>query len=80
LHSEILFRALHGHLPLDLLGKDRELAGTMTPEFFAKSGERREIPARFLMVVKAITRAVNCVECTHPHFVVPWVGSDKPAD
>lgn len=69
-HPQILFRALRGHLPLDLLGKDRELAGDIAPEFFTKSGERREIPLPFSLVVKVITRAVNCVDCTHPHFVV----------
>jgi len=80
LHSEILFRALRGHLPLDLIGKDRELAGTIAPEFFTSSGERREIPSRFSMVVKAITRAVNCVDCAHPHFVVPQACGEEFAD
>jgi len=70
LRSEILFRALRGHLPLDLIGKDRELAGTIAPEFFTKSGERRGIPSRFPVVVKAITRAVNCIDCSHPHFLI----------
>jgi len=68
LHSEILFRALRGHLPLDMLGKDRELAGTIVAEFFTNSGERRTIPPRFAVAVKAITRAVNCVDCSHTHF------------
>jgi len=80
LHSEILFRALHGHLGLDLLGTDRELAGTIAPEFFTKSGEWREIPRKFSMVVKAITRGVNCVDCTHAHFVVPPVGCGELVD
>jgi len=80
LQPEILHRALRGHLPLDLIGKDRELAGTIAPEFFTSSGERREIPSKFLLVVKAITRAVNCVDCTHPHFVVAQGRRDEAAD
>lgn len=80
LHPQILFRALRGHLPLDLLRKDRELAGNIAPEFFTKSGERREMPSRFSMVVKAITRAVNCEECTHSHYVAPQSRRDKLVD
>jgi hypothetical protein len=63
-----MFRAKHGYLALELWGKDKELAGCVRPQFFTRSGEEVELPSGFDEAVKAATRGVNCVGCSHPHF------------
>ena len=59
-----------GQLPLDLVDKDRTLAGKIAPEFFSRSGEVRQFPAGYVEAVRAITLAVNCTDCRHPHLLV----------
>ena len=63
-----MFRAKHGYLALELWGKDKELTGCVRPQFFTRSGEEVELPSGFDEAVKAATRGVNCVACSHPHF------------
>ena len=68
--SRVIFRGWQGQLPLDLVDKDRTLAGQITPEFFSRSGEVRQLPAAYVEAVRAITLAVNCTDCRHPHLLV----------
>ncbi len=68
LEAEELFRAKHGYLALELWGKDKELNGCVRPQFFTRSGEEVELPSGFDEAVKAATRGVNCLDCSHPHF------------
>jgi hypothetical protein len=68
--SQLIFRGWQGQLPLDLIQRDKALAGTIAPEFFDRSGEPRQIPAAFVAAVHAVTAAVNCLECRHAHFLV----------
>jgi hypothetical protein len=68
LEAEEVFRAKHGYLALELWGKDKELAGCVRPQFFTRSGEEVELPNGFDEAVKATTRGVNCLACSHPHF------------
>ena len=49
----MLFRGHEGHLPLDLTGSDKAMAGRILPEFFNKAGERIEIPGDFTSALKA---------------------------
>ncbi len=63
-----MFRAKHGYLALELWGKDKELTGCVRPQFFTRSGEEVELPNGFDEAVKAATRGVNCLACSHPHF------------
>jgi len=65
----VLFRGRQGHLPLDLAGSDKQMAGQIVPEFFNKAGEPIEIPGEFLKVLKAAVRGANCVGCTHQHYL-----------
>ena len=69
LSSQIVFRGWQGQLPLDLAGKDKSQAGKIAPEFFDRSGEPHELPAAYVDGVQAVTQAVNCVYCSHPHFL-----------
>jgi hypothetical protein len=68
--SRVVFRGWQGQLPLDLVGKDRSVAGKIAPEFFTRAGEARQLPVQFVEAVHAVTNAVNCRVCSHPHFLV----------
>jgi hypothetical protein len=68
--SRLIFRGWQGQLPLDLVEKDRAVAGQIAPEFFTRAGEPRQLPGQFVEAVRAMTVAVNCRACTHPHLLV----------
>jgi hypothetical protein len=68
--SELIFRGWQGQLPLDLVTKDKALAGTIVPEFFDRAGEPRQLPSKFVKPVQAITKAVNCLKCSHAHLLI----------
>jgi hypothetical protein len=68
--SELVFRGWQGQLLLDLVTKDKALAGTIAPEFFDRAGEPRQLPAKFVKPVQAITKAVNCLRCSHAHLLI----------
>src|SRR6266568_4668776 len=69
IEARVLFRWRQGHLPLDLTGDAKAMAGQIVPEFFNKAGERVEIPPEFVGVLKAAVRGTNCVGCTHQHYL-----------
>ena len=69
LESEILFRGIHGRLELDLNGKDKAHAGRVVPTFYSLAGEASAIPNKFLGLVRAATRGVNCSGCSHMHYL-----------
>ena len=69
LTTEILFRGIHGRLELDLYGKDKVHAGRVAPTFYSLSGEPVAIPEKFLAVIRAATRGVNCSSCSHTHYL-----------
>ena len=71
LETRLLFRGIHGHLDLDLSGKDKDKAGTVLPTFYSRAGEEVGIPKRFRQAVRAITGAVHCNGCFHCHYVRP---------
>lgn len=62
--SVILFRAIDGQLPPELLKQG------LTPEFFTRAGEVKPIPAEFADAVKAVTAGVSCVNCRHCHGLI----------
>lgn len=69
LESEILFRGVHGRLELDLTGKDKVQAGSVVPTFYSLSGEVTAIPEKFLSLIRATTKGVNCRGCSHVHYL-----------
>ena len=77
--SQVLFRGWQGQLPLDLAGKDKSQAGKIAPEFFDRSGEPKELPPAYVEAVQAVTKAVNCCNCSHPHFLVAKPSSSSPS-
>jgi hypothetical protein len=68
--SQVVFRGWQGQLPLDLVEKDRMIAGQIAPEFFTRAGDPRQLPAPFVEAVHAVTKSVNCLFCEHSHFLV----------
>ena len=69
LGTEILFRGVHGRLELDITGKDKAQAGKVVPTFYSLAGEAIAIPEKFLALVRAATKGVNCSGCTHAHYL-----------
>ena len=69
LESEILFRGVHGRVELDLSGKDKAQAGNVVPTFYSLAGEVIAIPEKFLALVRATTKGVNCSGCAHAHYL-----------
>ena len=69
LETGILFRGIHGRLELDLSGKDKAQAGKVAPTFYSLAGEVIAIPEKFLPLVRATTKGVNCIGCTHAHYL-----------
>ena len=67
--TRVLFRGIHGRVELDLCGKDKAQAGSLVPTFYSLAGEPTAIPDRFLAVVRAATRGVNCTGCSHAHYL-----------
>src|SRR5271165_2409845 len=68
LETKVLFRGIHGRLELDLSGKDKNQTGVVLPMFYSLAGEGVTIPKRFHEAIRAITKAVNCIGCSHCHF------------
>jgi hypothetical protein len=69
LETKALFRGIHGRLELDLSGKDKNQVGAVLPTFYSLAGEEITIPERFREAIRAITKAVHCIGCSHCHFV-----------
>jgi hypothetical protein len=69
LTTQILFRGIHGRLELDLYGKDKAQAGRVVPTFYSLSGEPVAVPEKFLAVIRAATKGVNCSNCSHTHYL-----------
>jgi hypothetical protein len=85
LESKTLFRGIHGRLELDLVGPDKNPAGSVMPIFYTMAGEPMGIPKRFRDAVRAVTQAVNCIGCSHCHYLrsaktkTVAESTDKPA-
>ena len=69
LETEVLFRGIHGRLELDLARRDKARAGNVVPSFFSLAGEPVAIPEEFLAVVRAVAKGVNCLGCSHTHYL-----------
>jgi hypothetical protein len=69
LECEIVFRGIHGRLELDLSAKDKTQSGKVVPTFYSLAGEESAIPNKFLGLVRAATRGVNCSGCSHMHYL-----------
>jgi hypothetical protein len=65
----VLFRGIHERVELDLCGKDKAHAGAVVPTFYSLAGEPTAIPEKFLGVLRAATKGVNCIGCSHAHFL-----------
>ncbi|MGA1996338.1 MAG: hypothetical protein ABSH45_11230 [Bryobacteraceae bacterium] len=81
LWSQVVFRGWQGQLPLDLVEKERSVAGKIAPEFFTRGGEARQLPAPFVEAVHAVVAGTNCASCCHAHFLIePGLVVERQAD
>ena len=69
LETKALFRGIHGRLEFDLSGKDKNQVGAVLPTFYSLAGEEVAVPERFHEAIRAMAKAVNCIGCSHCHFV-----------
>jgi hypothetical protein len=69
LENSLLFRGVDGFLDAELWGKDRRLAESVMPQFWSRGGEVVEIPAAFAAAVRAATKGVCCIGCSHAHYL-----------
>src|SRR6202035_3277245 len=63
LKNGLVFRGVDGLLDVELWGKDRDLAGSVTPQFWSRGGEVIEIPEALRPAVRAATHGASCVGC-----------------
>jgi hypothetical protein len=68
LETKMLFRGVHGRLELDLSRKDKSQAGAVAPTFYSVAGEEVILPKRFQEAIRAVTKAVHCIGCSHCHY------------
>lgn len=71
LESSILFYGRRGTLEMDLLGKDAEFRGIVSPCFYSRSGEPASPQSRFQDAVLRVTAAASCGGCRHSHLLEP---------
>lgn len=69
LENILVFRGVDGLLDAVLWGKDRDLAGSVMPQFWSRAGERIEVPPAFESAVRAVTQGASCVGCSHVHYL-----------
>ena len=69
LGTELLFRGVHGRVELDLNGKDKAQAGNVVPTFYSLAGEAVAMPEKFLALIRAAIKGVNCIGCSHAHYL-----------
>ena len=69
LENILVFRGVDGILEFELSGKDHDIAGSVTPQFWSRAGERVEIPPAFQAAVRGATQGAGCVGCSHAHYL-----------
>jgi len=74
-HSEVIFHGEHGHLELDLTAQKAK-GSAVLPTFWSRSGEPLRVPADFIPMSLQLVAAVNCVPCSHSHYLERYSGPD----
>lgn len=69
LETQVLFRGVHGRLEIDLSRRDKTQAGSVIPSFYSLAGEQVTLPEKFVALARAATHGVNCIGCSHSHYV-----------
>jgi len=73
LWSQVLFRVGRA-TPLDLVEKDRSVAGKIAPEFFTRGGEARQLPGQVREAIQAVVAGTNCAACSTRTFSLSLAG------
>jgi hypothetical protein len=80
LKNGLVFRGVDGLLDVELWSKDRDLAGSVTPQFRSRGGEVIEIPEALRPAVRAATHGASCVGCSHSHYLRNPLERGAPAE
>jgi len=67
--NSVLFRGINGFMDASPVGKNESTA-LQGPRFWTRSGEELPLPSLWTAAVLAAARGVNCVGCSHAHFLV----------
>ena len=70
LETEVIFRALEGHLEAEPWGREKTQAGSLRPQFYTAGGELRECPAAFEAALLGAVKGACCIACRHSHYLV----------
>jgi hypothetical protein len=69
LQPATIFHGAEGYLPVDLVKRQRDRRGLEIPTFYSRAGEPLPVPDQFESVIRAVTAGVNCVACSHSHYL-----------
>ena len=69
LENSVVFRGVNGFLDVKDQGEEDHLVGSVVPQFWSRGGEKIEIPSVFAAAVAACTKGVNCIGCSHAHYL-----------
>jgi hypothetical protein len=69
LEPTTIFHGADGYLAVDLVKRQRDRRGLEIPTFYSRAGEPLPVPDQFESVVRAVTAGVNCVACSHSHYL-----------
>jgi hypothetical protein len=67
--NALLFRGVNGLLEVDPFRDERDLVGSVVPQFWSRAGEKLEIPSALIAAVAAATRGTTCIGCSHAHYL-----------
>jgi hypothetical protein len=68
--NTLLFRGVNGLLEVEPLRDERDLVGSVVPQFWSRAGEKLEIPSALIAAVAAATKGATCIGCSHAHYLV----------
>lgn len=68
LENRVLFRGVNGFLSAERSDGGNAPSPVAIPRFWSRSGEERDIPAKFAAAIWAATLGSRCYGCSHTHF------------
>ena len=69
LENTLLFRGVNGLLEVEPFCGERDLVGSVVPQFWSRAGEKLEIPSHLIAAVAAVTKGATCLGCSHAHYL-----------
>lgn len=70
LENTVLLRGVNGLVEVERLRDERDLVGSVVPQFWSRAGEKLEIPSDLIAAVAAATKGATCIGCSHALYLV----------